>query len=137
PVVDILIFPLLFTAGMSLLDTTDGVFMLAAYGWAFVKPMRKLFYNMVVTLVSVLVALAVGGIEAVSVLAAQLRLSGALWDTVGALSGQLGTLGFVILGIFVASWAVAAIVYKLKRYDDFEVAVVAPVTTGARPALLE
>ena len=69
PVYDILIFPLLFTAGMSLLDTTDGILMLGAYGWAFVKPMRKLYYNMVITLVSVLVALIVGAIEAASVVA--------------------------------------------------------------------
>ena len=76
PVYDILIFPLLFTAGMSLLDTTDGVLMLAAYGWAFVKPARKLYYNIIVTFVSVLVATVVGGIEVLNVLSQQLRLSG-------------------------------------------------------------
>ena len=80
PVYDILVFPLLFTAGMSLLDTTDGILMLGAYGWAFVKPMRKLYYNMIITLVSVLVAVVIGGIEALSVIAGQLKLSGTVWD---------------------------------------------------------
>ncbi|MDP9024972.1 MAG: HoxN/HupN/NixA family nickel/cobalt transporter [Candidatus Eremiobacteraeota bacterium] len=122
PVYDILIFPLLFTAGMSLLDTTDGVLMLGAYGWAFVKPMRKLYYNMVITLVSVLVALVIGGIEALSVLADRLKLTGGFWDAVGNLSGQFGTLGFIIVGIFIVSWIVSTVVYKVKRYDDIDVA---------------
>jgi high-affinity nickel-transport protein len=128
PVLDILIFPLLFTAGMSLLDTTDGVLMLAAYGWAFVKPVRKIYYNMIVTLVSVVVALAIGGIEAAGVLASQLRLTGGVWDFVGTLSGQLGTLGFVILGIFIAGWGAASLVYKLKRYDDIDVPIASAPT---------
>ena len=122
PVYDILVFPLLFTAGISLLDTTDGILMLGAYGWAFVKPMRKLYYNMVITLVSVLVAVVIGGIEALSVIAGQLKLSGAVWDGVGSLSGQFGTLGFIIVGIFIVSWVVSTIVYKLKGYDDLDVA---------------
>ncbi|MDQ2865945.1 MAG: HoxN/HupN/NixA family nickel/cobalt transporter [Candidatus Eremiobacteraeota bacterium] len=127
PVYDILIFPLLFTAGMSLLDTTDGILMLGAYGWAFVKPMRKLYYNMVITLVSVLVALVIGGIEALSVLADQLKLSGGAWDSISALSGQFGTLGFVIVGIFIVSWVVSTIVYKVKRYDDIDVVTAPPL----------
>ena len=124
PVVDILIFPLLFTAGMSLLDTTDGVFMLVAYGWAFIKPMRKIYYNMIVTFVSVLVAVIIGGIEAASVFASQFHLTGRGWDTVATLSGQLGTLGFVILGVFIVSWAGAALIYKIRGYDEVDVPVV-------------
>jgi high-affinity nickel-transport protein len=120
PVVDILIFPLLFTAGMSLLDTTDGILMLSAYGWAFVKPMRKLYYNMVITLISVLVALIVGGIEAFSVLANGLGLTGTPWHAFAALSDNLGLLGFVIVGVFVASWLVSAAVYRLRRYDQLD-----------------
>ena len=120
PVVDILIFPLLFTAGMSLLDTTDGVLMLGAYGWAFVKPMRKLYYNMVITLISVLVALIVGGIEAFSVLANGLGLTGTPWHAFAALSDNFGLLGFVIVGVFVASWLVSAAVYRLLRYDRLD-----------------
>src|SRR5579863_5963591 len=76
PVADILLFPLLFTAGMSLIDTTDGVLMIGAYGWAFVKPVRKLYYNAVITLITVFVAVAVGGIEAIGVVADQFRLNG-------------------------------------------------------------
>ncbi|MDQ2662439.1 MAG: HoxN/HupN/NixA family nickel/cobalt transporter [Candidatus Eremiobacteraeota bacterium] len=129
PVADILIFPLLFTAGMSLLDTTDGVLMLGAYGWAFVKPMRKLYYNMVITLVSVLVALVVGMIEALSIAAAQLKLTGRFWDGVVALSGNFGTLGFIIVGIFIGSWIISTIVYKVKGYDDMVVSTHPPAVT--------
>jgi high-affinity nickel-transport protein len=120
PVIDILIFPLLFTAGMSLLDTTDGVLMLGAYGWAFVKPMRKLYYNMTITLVSVLVALVVGGIEALSIVSGQLKLGGFFWNGIDALSGNFGTLGYIIVAIFVVSWLISTIVYKVKRYDEIE-----------------
>jgi high-affinity nickel-transport protein len=118
PVFDILLFPLLFTAGMSLVDTTDGILMLGAYGWAFVKPMRKLYYNMVITLVSVLVALIVGGIEAAGVIAGQLRLNGGIWDAIAALNGNFTTLGFIIVGVFVASWLVSLAVYKVMGYDE-------------------
>jgi len=118
PVFDILLFPLLFTASMSLVDTTDGILMLGAYGWAFVKPMRKLYYNMVITLVSVLVALIVGGIEAAGVIAGQLRLNGGIWDAIAALNGNFTTLGFLIVGVFVASWLVSLAVYKVMGYDE-------------------
>ena len=118
PVFDILLFPLLFTAGMSLVDTTDGILMLGAYGWAFVKPMRKLYYNMVITLVSLLVALIVGGIEAAGVIAGQLRLNGGIWDAIAALNGNFTTLGFIIVGVFVASWLVSLAVYKVMGYDE-------------------
>lgn len=123
PVYDILIFPLLFTAGMSLLDTTDGILMLGAYGWAFIKPMRKLYYNLVITLVSVLVALIIGAIEAASVVASQLQLSGGIWDAVDALSGNFGTLGFIIVGVFLVSWGVSTAIYKLRRYDELPVRI--------------
>ncbi|MGP6159929.1 MAG: HoxN/HupN/NixA family nickel/cobalt transporter [Vulcanimicrobiaceae bacterium] len=118
PIYDILIFPLLFTAGMSLLDTTDGILMLGAYGWAYVKPVRKLFYNMTITLVSIAVALIVGAIEALSIVAAQLHLSGGVWDGLANLSGNFGALGFAIIGVFLASWAVSTLIYKLRRYDE-------------------
>ena len=121
PVYAILLFPLLFTAGMSLIDTADGILMLGAYGWAFVKPMRKLYYNMVITLVSVLVALIVGGIEAASVIADRLQLRGGTCGMpFNALSGNFGTLGFIIVGVFVASWAISTAFYRLQRYDDLD-----------------
>lgn len=121
PLYDVLIFALLFTAGMSLLDTTDGVLMLGAYGWAFVKPVRKLYYNLVITLVSVVVAVFIGTLEALAVAASHLHLHGGAWDGIEALSGQFGALGLIVTGILVASWAVSTIVYKLKRYDETEV----------------
>ncbi|MGA8098425.1 MAG: HoxN/HupN/NixA family nickel/cobalt transporter [Candidatus Cybelea sp.] len=113
PVFAILIFPLLFTAGMSLIDTTDGIVMAGAYGWAFVKPMRKLYYNLVITSVSVLVAVIVGAIEAGSVVANQFQLSGGVWDAVRTANENFGMLGFIIICLFVASWLVSLGVYRL------------------------
>ncbi len=121
PVYDILIFPLLFTAGMSLLDATDGILMLGAYGWAFVKPLRKLYYNMVITFASVLVAAAVAGIEVISLVSEHLGGRGSVWEPANALSANLGALGFAIVGLFTLSWIVSMFVYKLKRYDDVQV----------------
>jgi high-affinity nickel-transport protein len=120
PVIDILLFPLLFTAGMSLIDTTDGVLMLGAYGWAFVKPLRKLYYNAVITLISVFVALAVGGIEVIGVVADQFRLNGGVWDAARLLNENFGLLGFVIIALFLSSWLVSAAVYKMLGYDKLE-----------------
>ena len=119
PVYIILLFPLLFMAGMTLIDTTDSIMMLGAYGWAFVKPIRKLFYNFNITLVSVLVAFVVGTIEVLSILANQFNLGGDFWDAVSNL--DFGVLGSIIIGIFVASWIISTIVYKVKKYDDLEV----------------
>ena len=129
PIYDILIFPLLFTVGMSLLDTTDGILMLGAYGWAFVKPMRKLYYNMNVTLVSVLVALVVGCIEVLGIVQSQLNLGGAFWSRVAGIGQNFGLLGFAIVGIFIASWGISTLVYHLRRYDDVDVRL-APETAG-------
>lgn len=119
PIPYILIFPLLFTAGMCLLDTTDGILMLGAYGWAFLKPVRKLYYNLNITLVSVLVALVVGTIEVLSIISGSLNLSGGMWDYLSNL--DFGFLGGIIIGIFILSWAISTIIYKVKRYDDIEV----------------
>jgi high-affinity nickel-transport protein len=124
PIIDILIFPALFTAGMCLMDTTDGILMLGAYGWAFVKPIRKLYYNLNITLISVLVAFVVGTIEIITIIAMEFKLSGGLWDYFGNL--DFGVLGGIIIGIFVVSWAVSTIVYKVKKYDDIEVTIARP-----------
>ncbi len=121
PVVAILIFPALFTAGMSLMDTTDSILMLGAYGWAFEKPIRKLYYNLNITLISVIVALVVGGIEALSIVSGQLNLSGGVWDIIGNLSDNFGLIGVVIVLLFIASWIISTIIYKVKHYDDIEV----------------
>ena len=134
PVWAILIFPLLFTAGMTLMDTTDSVLMLGAYGWAFVKPIRKLYYNLNITLISVIVALLIGGIEALGLIAQEFNLSGSFWDQVNLVSGGdvFGKLGFGIVGIFLLSWLISTIIYKVKRYDDIEVAA-APVFSEPGP----
>jgi high-affinity nickel-transport protein len=122
PLYDILIFPLLFTVGMSLLGTTDGVLMLGAYGWAYVKPVRKLYYNMNITLVSIVVALLVGAIEALGVIAGRTSLKGGVWDRVADINGNFGFLGFAIIGVFIFSWAASTIIYKLRRYDELDIA---------------
>jgi nickel/cobalt transporter (NiCoT) family protein len=120
PLWSILVFPVLFAAGMSLIDTTDNILMLGAYGWAFVKPVRKLYYNITITLVSVVVALAVGGLEALGLLADQLRLSGAFWSAVQRLNSSFGTLGYCIIGLFALSWIASIAIYKWRRFDELE-----------------
>lgn len=121
PVLSILVFPALFTAGMTLVDTTDGVLMLGAYGWAFVKPIRKLYYNITITLVSVIVALLIGGIEAFGLIGAGLDRSGVFWTAIARLNQNFGSLGYLIIGLFAVSWLVSMLIYKLKRYDEIEV----------------
>ncbi|MDE2227462.1 MAG: HoxN/HupN/NixA family nickel/cobalt transporter [Alphaproteobacteria bacterium] len=117
----ILVFPALFTAGMSLVDTTDSILMLGAYGWAFMKPVRKLFYNMTITLVSVVVAVVIGGIETLGMIVDQFNPQGAFWDVIGDLNENWGLLGYVIIGVFVVSWVASVAIYRVKRYDEIEV----------------
>ncbi len=126
PIWSILIFPALFAAGMSLIDTTDNILMLGAYGWAFVKPVRKLYYNLITTLVSVVVAFIVGGIEALGLLANQLHLQGAFWALVVKLNESFGTLGYLIIALFAASWIISIWVYRLRRYDELEAGTGSP-----------
>src|ERR1700678_440371 len=116
----ILVFPVLFAAGMSLIDTTDNILMLGAYGWAFVKPIRKLYYNITITSVSVLVALVVGGIEAFGLLGAHFHLEGWFWEAVAKLNDNFGTLGYFIVGLFLLSWLASIAFYKWLRFDDLE-----------------
>jgi nickel/cobalt transporter (NiCoT) family protein len=118
PIWSILIFPALFTAGMTLVDTTDNVLMVGAYGWAFLKPIRKLYYNMTITAVSIIVALVVGSIETLGLIGSQLSLSGRFWQTIGSLNDNFGTLGYLIIGIFIVSWVVSLAAYRLGGYDD-------------------
>jgi high-affinity nickel-transport protein len=101
---------------MTLIDATDSILMLGAYGWAFVKPVRKLYYNLNITLVSVFIAFVIGTIEMLSILADQLKLHGWLWDSVSDL--DFGTIGFLIIGLFIGSWVFSTILYKIKRYDE-------------------
>jgi high-affinity nickel-transport protein len=117
----ILVFPALFTAGMSLVDTTDGILMLGAYGWAFVRPVRKLYYNLTITFVSVMTALLVGGIEALGLAANRFALQGPFWNAIVALNDSFGTLGYLIVALFVLSWIVSATIYRARRYDLLDV----------------
>ena len=117
----IMVFPALFTAGMSLIDTTDGVLMLGAYDWAFVKPIRKLYYNLTITLVSVVVAFLVGGIEALGLIGDKLALSGWFWDGIGALNEHFNSLGFIIIAIFIAAWIGSVVIYRYRGLDDLPV----------------
>ena len=112
----ILCLPVLFAAGMSLLDTIDGSFMNFAYGWAFSRPVRKVFYNITITGLSVAVALIIGTIELAGLLAAQLDLSGSFWTWLENININL--LGFVIVGLFVATWAIALSVWRFGRIEE-------------------
>ena len=116
----IMVFPALFAAGMALIDTTDGVLMLHAYDWAFVKPIRKLYYNLTITLVSVVVAFVIGGIEALGLIGDKLQLAGWFWGSIGTLNDNFNTLGFVIIAVFAASWAISVAVYYARGYDRIE-----------------
>lgn len=120
PFWSILVFPILFAAGMSLIDTTDNILMLGAYGWAFVKPIRKLYYNLTITSVSVIVALVVGGIEVLGLLGGHFHLEGWWWRQVARLNGNFGTLGYFIVGLFALSWIASIAFYKWRRFDDLE-----------------
>ncbi len=117
----ILVFPALFAAGMALIDTTDGVLMLGAYDWAFVKPMRKLYYNLTITFVSVVVAFGVGGLELLGMVGDRLSLSGWFWGTIGTLNDNLNSLGFIIIGLFIATWIGSMVVYRYSGLDKVEV----------------
>ncbi len=120
PIWSILIFPTLFAAGMCLIDTTDNILMLGAYGWAFVKPIRKLYYNMTITCVSVVVAVAVGGIEVLGLIGGRFHFKGTFWGAVSRLNENFGTLGYLIVGLFAVSWIVSVAFYKWRRFDDLE-----------------
>jgi high-affinity nickel-transport protein len=113
PVWSILVFPALFTAGMSLVDTLDGILMLGAYGWALVEPLRKLYYNLAITLASAVVAILVGGIEALGLAASFLHRRGGVWDVVGLLNSRFATLGYLILLGFTLCWGGSMLAARL------------------------
>ncbi len=115
PFYAILCLPVLFAAGMTLLDTIDGSFMNLAYGWALSRPVRKVFYNLAITALSVFVAFAIGSIELLALLTEKLDLRGGFWDWVGAV--DLNTIGFLIAGLFVATWAVALAVWHFGEIE--------------------
>ncbi|WP_093784322.1 Nickel transporter NicT [Actinacidiphila guanduensis] len=121
----ILCLPVLFAAGMCLLDTIDGSFMNFAYEWAFSKPVRKVYYNLTITGLSVAVALIIGTVELLGLVADKAKLHGAFWDWVGGL--DLNIIGYVIVGLFFLTWAVALAVWKFGNIEE-------KWTAGLRPA---
>lgn len=108
----ILVFPALFAAGMTLVDTTDGVLMLGVYDWAFIHPLRKLYYNLTITFVSIVVAILVGGVEILGMIGEQLDLDGPVWRVIGALNGNFGIMGGIIIAVFALAWAGSILVYR-------------------------
>ncbi|MEI6202016.1 MAG: HoxN/HupN/NixA family nickel/cobalt transporter [Enhydrobacter sp.] len=116
----IMVFPALFAAGMSLIDTTDGVLMLGAYNWAFIKPMRKLYYNLTITFVSVVVAFLIGGIETLELIGGQFALSGWFWEGIAALNENFNSLGFVIIGVFISAWVASIVIYRYHGLDEID-----------------
>jgi high-affinity nickel-transport protein len=124
----ILCLPILFAAGMSLLDTIDGSFMNFAYGWAFSKPVRKVFYNMTITGLSVMVALVIGTIEIAGLLASEVNLSGAFWTWFENI--DINLLGFIIVGLFIATWAIALAVWKFGHIEERWNAHLTPTEPG-------
>jgi high-affinity nickel-transport protein len=114
----ILIFPALFTASMSLMDTTDGIVMLGAYGWAFLKPIRKLYYNLTVTFISVAAALVIGGFEALGLISDKLQLKGPFWNAINVVSDNFGMLGCAIVMLFIVTWLISLLIYHAKGARD-------------------
>jgi high-affinity nickel-transport protein len=121
PIWSILVFPALFAAGMALIDSADGVLMLGAYGWAFSRPLRKLFYNLTITAMSTLVALLIGGIESLGLLQSAFGLTGTFWRLITVLNDHFGSLGYAIIGIFAVGWGVSVAIYHQRRYDEITV----------------
>jgi high-affinity nickel-transport protein len=115
PFYAVLALPLLFAGGMTLLDSLDGFFMTTAYGWAFARPVRKVYYNLTVTGLSVGVAFLIGGIEISGLLSSELHLHG--WFADATAGFDLNTAGFLVVGVFVAVWAIALIVWRFGRIE--------------------
>ncbi|WP_048052546.1 HoxN/HupN/NixA family nickel/cobalt transporter [Sulfolobus islandicus] len=117
PLWNLLVFPLLFTAGMSLIDTTDGFYMSGAYGWAFSgNPIRKLWYNLTMTTISILVAYLIGTLEFLGVVQAEFNFSGPFWELITIINGDRwwSSIGMIIIGTFATAWLVSFIIYKVK-----------------------
>ena len=117
----ILLFPLLFAAGMTLMDTVDSLLMTSAYGWAFLKPARKLWYNLTLTFISVVVAVFVGGLEVLGLVSDKLQLDDGAWAVVRNLNAHMDDLGYAIVAVFIVSWICSALLYRFRGYDNLPV----------------
>jgi nickel/cobalt transporter (NiCoT) family protein len=118
PLYYVLILPLLFTCGMVTVDTADGIAMRVAYGWAFLNPVRKIYYNLTVTLISVVVAWAIGTIELLQVLSNELNLDGIFWTWLNSLNFEM--IGFGIIFIFISSWLISYGYWNYKQYNKLD-----------------
>ena len=118
-----LVFPALFAASMALVDTADSALMVGAYGWAFVNPIRKLWYNLTITAVSVVVALFIGSLEAIALIGEKFGFGSGFWGWVRQINNDLTNFGFVVVGIFVVAWIASVVIYWLKGYDRIAMAV--------------
>ncbi|WP_354127290.1 HoxN/HupN/NixA family nickel/cobalt transporter [Bradyrhizobium sp. i1.15.2] len=132
---DVLVFPALFASGMALVDTADSALMVSAYRWAFVDPLRKLWYNLTITGASVAVALLIGGIEALGLIADRLGLSGGAWALVDALNDSLANVGFAVVALFAVAWLVSVVLYRrmfaVERRRAADALIGADVTEAA------
>ena len=131
PFLAVVSLPVIFAAGMTLMDTTDGAFMAKAYAWAFSNPIRKVFYNLTITGLSVFVALFVGVVELLQILVQVANLSGWFWDAVGNI--DFANMGFLIVGAFVVTWIAAFAIFKLRRVDERWTAMVRDVEPQEEP----
>jgi nickel/cobalt transporter (NiCoT) family protein len=115
---NVMVLPVLFAAGMTLVDSADGMIMAGAYNWAFINPIRKLYYNLTITFVSVVVGVVVGGIELIGLAKDKLNLDGGwFWFTIGVLQDNFGAIGLAIVGVFILTWLISAILYRLKKLN--------------------
>ena len=136
PVWTALLMPLLFTCGMVAVDTTDGIAMRYAYGWAFLKPIRKVYYNLTITIISVLVAFVIGTLEVLTVIAAELGLSGPVWGNLNSVNGESAWqyVGFGIIALFVGTWLVAMAIYRRRGYEEIGFPPQSPPSIGTERA---
>jgi high-affinity nickel-transport protein len=102
---------------MTLVDTTDSVLMVGAYGWAFLNPIRKIWYNLTITAISVVVALMIGGVEALGLIANKLKLEGAFWETIVNLNESLANFGYLVVGVFLVSWGLSFAIYRWQGLE--------------------
>jgi high-affinity nickel-transport protein len=116
PFLAVISLPIIFAAGMSLMDTADGAFMSQAYGWAFSNPVRKVYYNITVTSLSVAVALVIGTIELLQVLATKFSLEGGFWSFLDNL--DFGHIGYVVVGLFIVTWLFSISLWKARRIEQ-------------------
>jgi high-affinity nickel-transport protein len=134
PLWSVMVFPALFASAMALVDTLDGNLMLRASNWGRTRPIRKLFYNLTITLVSVMVAFGVAAIETLGLIQEKMASTGWFWDVVVALNAQFDMLGWVIVALFLGTWLAALAVYRWRRFDDLDVVIAAAEPERAQPA---